>query len=564
MITDSFYRKFEDEHRGSRELIKSRLREYLTFIAPLKKLYPSTLAVDLGCGRGEWLELMRDEGITARGVDLDSYMLQACVDLKLQTVNADAVAFLKTLPDSSQSIVSAFHLVEHIPFDTLQELISEAYRVLLPAGLLILETPNPENIKVSTTNFYLDPSHEKPIPPLLLNFLTNFHGFHRSKIVRLQEPHDLANKDKLNLNDIFDGVSPDYSIIAQKTANETTLNLFENSFNKSFGLTLEYLADKYDTSRNIALDALQYRITEVEKLNTRLAEVEKLDARLAEVEKLDTRLADVEKLNTRLAEVEKLDTRLVEVEKHDMRKHEQNFNEAIDKFNQATRDIQTQLINSETKFTALATKTAQMEVMQNSVSWRATKPLRWFSSLLPVFVRKFLRRTLKLIYWLLTPWLLSQRLKIRTAAKDKHHQLISSYEANISAEPHTAQDIAASTNIQGNGMKTQLRKIARVLSTWPVLGRFIRIGIAVIRLPEERIQLQNQLDQLNWLYQGNLNTQEKISNLQNCTINTLQEKISRQQELIDRHSTFIAQQLPRLARSLAELNQKENKKQLNI
>ena len=187
-INERFYRAFEDRFRGSREVIKSRLTVYLPFIEPLQEIYDVCRATDLGCGRGEWLELITEAGVTAHGVDLDDGMLAACRERNLSVETGDAISFLKSLPDQSQAIISGFHIIEHIAFSDLRVLVQEAFRVLKPAGLLILETPNPENIVVSSTSFHLDPSHIKPIPPQLLAFLTEYYGFYRNKILRLQEP----------------------------------------------------------------------------------------------------------------------------------------------------------------------------------------------------------------------------------------------------------------------------------------------------------------------------------------------------------------------------------------
>ena len=135
------------------------------------------MALDIGCGRGEWLELLKDNGISAQGVDLDEGMLKLCRINNLDVFKDDGIEFLKKQLDESLIIVSAFHVVEHIPFATLQFFISEALRVLKPGGVLIMETPNPENIKVATENFYLDPTHIKPIPSKLLSFFTRILRF---------------------------------------------------------------------------------------------------------------------------------------------------------------------------------------------------------------------------------------------------------------------------------------------------------------------------------------------------------------------------------------------------
>ena len=145
-MNKSFYRAFEDRHRGTRELIKSRLRIYLPFVEPLFSFYTSAESVDLGCGRGEWLELMQELGFDVQGVDLDEGMLAACRERSFKVQIGDIISFLKKISDLSQVVVTGFHIAEHIPFSDLQVLVQEALRVLKPGGLLILETPNPENI----------------------------------------------------------------------------------------------------------------------------------------------------------------------------------------------------------------------------------------------------------------------------------------------------------------------------------------------------------------------------------------------------------------------------------
>ena len=241
-----FYRAFEDRHRGPRELIKARQRVYLPFIEPLRSIYRDAKAIDLGCGRGEWLELLQDAGFDARGVDLDDNMLAACRELGLNAAAADALAALKALPDESQLVVSGFHIAEHIQFSDLQTLVQEALRVLKPAGLLILETPNPENMVVGTVNFYLDPTHQKPIPPELLSFLPEYYGFAKVKVVRLQEDKALSGKAWISLLDVLAGVSPDYAVISQKSADASLLSLTKDAFAQDYGLTLDSLAKRFD------------------------------------------------------------------------------------------------------------------------------------------------------------------------------------------------------------------------------------------------------------------------------------------------------------------------------
>lgn len=241
-----FYRAFEDRYRGARDEIKQRLRAYTAFLAPLAARLPSAPALDLGCGRGEWLELLGEHGFAARGVDLDDGMLAACRERGLEVETADALAALRARPDASLALVSAFHLVEHIPFALVQELIAQALRTLQPGGLLILETPNPENLVVGATSFYLDPSHLRPLPPALLAFAAEHAGFARHKVVRLQEQPQLHTDAPLGLINVLEGASPDYSVVAQKAGPDAAMAALDAAFEAEYGFALAPLAARYE------------------------------------------------------------------------------------------------------------------------------------------------------------------------------------------------------------------------------------------------------------------------------------------------------------------------------
>jgi O-antigen chain-terminating methyltransferase len=220
----------------------------------LLQFYPKGQLVDLGCGRGEWLELTTEHGFQAQGVDLDDGMLQNARELGLTVHKLDALTFLQQLPDNSQTIVSGFHIAEHIAFDQLKQLVQEAKRVLVPGGLLILETPNPENLVVGTSSFYLDPTHQRPIPPELLHFLPEHYGYARQKIIRLQEPPHLVNSLNTSLLDVMGGVSPDYSVIAQTKAADEVLQVFDAPFSQNYGLSLYTLAERFQQNMSIQIE----------------------------------------------------------------------------------------------------------------------------------------------------------------------------------------------------------------------------------------------------------------------------------------------------------------------
>ena len=264
-MIDGVYRAFEDKHRGSRALIKERQRVYLPLIQPLVALYPDAAALDLGCGRGEWLELLVETGFKAQGIDLDDGMLAECRARGLSVQTQDALTALQSLPADSQAVVSGFHFAEHIPFDVLQQVVQEALRVLKPAGLLILETPNPENVVVGTANFYLDPSHNRPLPPLLMAFLPEYYGFERVKVLRLQEPVKLDQALRVSIHDVLGGVSPDYAIVAQKQASSQILQRVSQAFNREYGVTLAMLSGRYEEDKDQAIHDLNVLIQRVDR-----------------------------------------------------------------------------------------------------------------------------------------------------------------------------------------------------------------------------------------------------------------------------------------------------------
>jgi len=270
-MPDLFYRAFEDLRRGSRELIISRLEVYRPFVELLSRIYTKSPAVDLGCGRGEWLELLDGMGIPSVGVDLDEGMLVSCRERGYDVTRGDAIDFLKKLPDESALVVSGFHIAEHIGFSFLQELVQEALRVLKPGGILILETPNPENITVATCHFYLDPTHIKPIPPDLLAFLPTYYGYARIKVLRLQESPFLRDDNfNLTLLDVLNGASPDYSVVAQKLAAPDLLSGFDELFAKQYGIGLGRLAFRYQNQTDARFARLEQRLAKQQAELTQL------------------------------------------------------------------------------------------------------------------------------------------------------------------------------------------------------------------------------------------------------------------------------------------------------
>ncbi len=186
-----FHAAVEAQFRGPIEDIRERLRVYLPFVATLDAAALDLPALDLGCGRGEWLDLLRSEGITAIGIDDNPVSIERCVARGLHAIRCDALEYLRRQSDGAASLVSAFHVVEHLAPETLMALLFEARRVLVPGGLLIVETPNPDNVLVGASSFYLDPTHRHPIPTPLLHTFVEFARFDIIESLALQPDEEM-------------------------------------------------------------------------------------------------------------------------------------------------------------------------------------------------------------------------------------------------------------------------------------------------------------------------------------------------------------------------------------
>lgn len=243
-MNDDFYVAFEEKFRGSEELIKERQKKYLKFINPLKILKDEVKALDIGCGRGEWISLLNENGFNARGIDVNESMVKVTSQKGLNAAVNDALCELKSLDENSLDIITAFQVVEHIKFDDVLELIKEAKRVLAPCGILILETPNPENIMVGTQWFYLDATHKNPIPCELLSFATHYYGLERNFIFKTNEKSPSEYERDMGIFDVFEGVSPDYSVIAQKNGDQS--ELFDEAFAVMPGVNLAQISASYN------------------------------------------------------------------------------------------------------------------------------------------------------------------------------------------------------------------------------------------------------------------------------------------------------------------------------
>ncbi len=219
---DAYYVAFEDACRGSRDEIRHKFAEYLPLLDSVMADNADAEAqlLDVGCGRGEWLELVSERGWQAKGLDLNKVMVQQCQELSLSAEEADLIEYLRAQPDASLLALTGFHIIEHLPFASLFALFEEAIRVLRPGGLVLFETPNPENLLVGSHTFYHDPTHKNPITPTSIEFLARYIGFEQTEIRRLHPYPETAKV--VGIDPLTERVNghlcgpQDFSIIARK------------------------------------------------------------------------------------------------------------------------------------------------------------------------------------------------------------------------------------------------------------------------------------------------------------------------------------------------------------
>lgn len=189
------YSLFEERFRGPAEEVAKKQRFYLPFLAGL----PGPV-LDVGCGRGEFLNLLRREGIRASGFEVNPIAVRDCLAGGLDVAEGDGVAALRLAPAASLGAVTAFQVVEHWSPETLFAFLREARRVLAPGGLLALETINTDSLSAWRA-FYLDPSHVRPVPPEALKFLAESAGFVDARLEYLAPLPPEARLEETTEND---------------------------------------------------------------------------------------------------------------------------------------------------------------------------------------------------------------------------------------------------------------------------------------------------------------------------------------------------------------------------
>ena len=185
LAAETVYAAIEDRLRGSPEAIRQQQSGYLDLI---RKLPGSKPVADLGCGRGEFLSLLAESDIAGVGVDLSAAFVAECREQGLDVKEQDLLAFLGSQKGKSLRAVVSFQVLEHLPFPVLLRTYAEAFRVLVPGGLFLNETPNGANLAVGGSTFWLDHTHVRPLHPELLSHFAEFYGYTDVRVDLVSKP----------------------------------------------------------------------------------------------------------------------------------------------------------------------------------------------------------------------------------------------------------------------------------------------------------------------------------------------------------------------------------------
>lgn len=219
-LAGRFVQEFEERFGGSREDKKGRLRVHLERVRGQPVVIPRHPLLDIGCGHGEWLELLAEAAVPAYGIDANPQLVDACRRRGLAVSQGDAIEHLARLPERALGAISAFHVIDHLALEDMLRLIDEARRTLVPNGILILETANSETLEAGALAVRHEPTRRRPLPPVLVEYLVSSRGFHEVELMRLHPAPAAAliNEDSeaaRRLNELLYGPQ-DIAVLARR------------------------------------------------------------------------------------------------------------------------------------------------------------------------------------------------------------------------------------------------------------------------------------------------------------------------------------------------------------
>ena len=227
-MENNFYLDFENRFRGSRSSVLEKLTCYEPLLEKISENLNSVRLLDVGCGRGEWLEKCSEFGFNCTGVEMNMAAANICNDIGLNIINKDIFEVFSSCEDSSFDVISAFHFIEHVEHKKLIKFFEESKRLLSPSGVMILETPSIDNLVVASRSFYLDPTHLTPINPDSISYIIESLGFDLSKYYYINSG-PLFSANNHNLTKVLNGIAQDILIVSTST-NLATENIFSNKY----------------------------------------------------------------------------------------------------------------------------------------------------------------------------------------------------------------------------------------------------------------------------------------------------------------------------------------------
>ncbi len=242
------YLDFENRFRGNYDSVCNQFSSYDELINLIIKDVKDPKFIDIGCGRGEWLDRWTNKVSNCIGIECNSSMVELCRSRGLNVLEGDAIRSLKEFKNSSISVITIFHMIEHLEHENLIEILEECDRILRPDGILILETPSIDNILVSTNTFYIDHTHITHINTEALIFLLENMCFSSVKCFPIHGG-PLENASHSKMTRILNGVAQDMMIIALKDQSIAQILFKKNQeWLKSFdiGLTTMQAAIEFD------------------------------------------------------------------------------------------------------------------------------------------------------------------------------------------------------------------------------------------------------------------------------------------------------------------------------